>query len=88
MRPFSRGMLSLISPIDFPSYKSEEEIEKMAWQIVGDCLRTSLDAMGKRKNTRKPLKTRPNNAPDEDIHQEHNEQYQSHQLVHMQRHKK
>ena len=26
MSPFSRGMLSLISPVDFPSYKSEEDL--------------------------------------------------------------
>ena len=56
MSPFSRGMLSLISPIDFPSHKSEEEIEKMAWQIVGDCLRTSLDDYGKTEEYKEALK--------------------------------
>ena len=59
MRPFSRGMLSLIFPVDFPSYKSDEEIEQMVWQIVGDCLRTSLDDYGKTEAYKKALTEKP-----------------------------
>ncbi len=38
-----RGALSLISPMNIPSRKSEEEIEELVWTGVGSCLRDALN---------------------------------------------
>lgn len=58
MKPFVRGFISLIDPIDVPPRKSAEEIEKAVWEGVGTCLYEAMGEYGKTEEYKKSLTTK------------------------------